>query len=101
MKMLFIRMLIWLVDIPETRVDEIIIRNWQANTWSDPGFQAYARERQQTFLKLLSSGAGLEPLPRDNYAIKFGQRVEALLLIAKCKKAFQEAQDKKKKLKTK
>lgn len=97
MKYLLIKLLLWLLD-SEARIvsDKRNIDEWLSFSCNHPGFRQYAMDRNYKFLKELGGGYGAQPLPRDNYVLKFGQRIELILLEGKAKLAFQEQEKKKK-----
>ena len=96
MKKLLIKFLIRLLDVPSVAHDKEKEESWLARSFEDQGFQSYASNRTRTMLHELGGGMGTEPLPRDNYMLKYGQRLENLLFIAKCKNAHAKKEREKK-----
>ncbi len=93
MKALCSRLLIWLIEPSAYLVsDKKEIKAWLAFSYTHPGFRKFAAERNYKFLKELGGGSGMQPLPRDNYTLKFGQRLELTLLEIKTKAAFLESE---------
>jgi len=85
-----INVLIWLIErdlstIPKENLTDEQYTGLMASLWSNPGFQKYIAERDAKLVYTMAGPAGNDPEPRDKHMLKFGQRVEILLLAAKAK----------------
>jgi hypothetical protein len=57
-------------------IDDKHIDNWLDRQFKDPGFRDYIRKRDLTLLKSMGTF-----LPREDYAIQCGQRLEMMTLL--------------------
>lgn len=98
-----ISLLIWLIErdlstIPRQTLSEEQYNGLLASLWTNPGFQKYVADRDAKLVYTMAGPAGNDPEPRDRHMLKFGQRVEILLLAGKAKAcAMKIAQDLEKK----
>ena len=98
MRNILLNLLIKILDVSTDKYDREKEEMWLARNFEDLGFKAYASNRARTILHELGGGLGTEPLPRDNYTLKYGQRIENLLFIAKCKSAHGKKEKEKKRV---
>ena|SRR3990167_77425 len=97
MKAFLIRLLLRLIDVPEgKKEDEKKVNQWLSESWQHPGFSKYVSDRLRTINRELSGGVGLVERTRPDYTRMIGQKFEVLRLGNEIKKAFQEAERKKK-----
>lgn|SRR3990167_2905761 len=93
MRRTIINLLIWLIEkdlstIPrETLSDEQYV-GLLSTLWSNQAFQKYVQDRVAKLVYTMAGPAGNDPEPRDRHLLKFGQRVEILLLAAKAKACY-------------
>ena len=85
-----INFLIWLIEkdlstIPRETLSDEQYNGLLASLWGNPGFQKYVADRNAKLIYTMAGPAGNDPEPRDKHIMKFGQRVEILLLAAKAK----------------
>lgn len=80
MKKLIIRLLFSLIGPRSSReyqgIDDKSINKWLERQYRDPGFHDYIRKRDITLLKSIGTF-----LPRDDYAVRCGQRLELMTLL--------------------
>jgi len=85
-----INIFIWLIEkdlstIPRQVLSEEQATGLLAQLWTNPAFQKYVADRDARLVYTMAGPAGNDPEPRDKHMMKFGQRVEILLLAAKAK----------------
>jgi hypothetical protein len=90
MKNKLINLLIWLIEkdlstIPRETLTDDQYTGLLASLWTNIGFQKYIADRDAKLVYTMAGAAGNDPEPRDRHLLKFGQRVEILLLAAKAK----------------
>jgi len=93
-----------ILDVPDATPsdkDAKQIERWLADSWGDPGFIAYSRERSKQLVKTIADGVGMEELPRDSYVRMVGQRFEQARFILVVKKAYQKREGRMEKKKDK
>lgn len=77
-----------LSDIPKETLAKDAYDGFLSQLWQNPGFRKYVADRDAKIIWTMAGGEGLEPEPRDKYALHAGQRVENLLLAREAKAAW-------------
>lgn len=90
MRRTLINLLIWLIEkdlstIPRQTLSDEQYNGLLASLWTNTAFQKYVADRDAKLVYTMAGPAGNDPEPRDKHMMKFGQRVEILLLAAKAK----------------
>ena len=85
-----IYLLIWFIEkelakIPNEVLQEEQTAGLMSQLWYNQAFRNYILDRDRKLIWTIAGGAGMDPEPRDKYLMKFGQRVELLILAARCK----------------
>lgn len=73
------------LDIKRAELTEEQRNGLLSTLWDNPAFRNYIKERDEKLIFAIAGGSGLAPEPRDQHILKFGQRVELLLLASKAK----------------
>ena len=91
-----------LSDVPKETLTKEVYDGLLSNLWQNPAFRKYVADRDAKLIWTMAGGEGLEPEPRDKYALHSGQRVENLLLAREAKQAYNriDAQKKQKVVET-
>lgn len=77
-----------LSDIPKVTLEKEQYDGLLSQLWQSPAFRKYLADRDSKLVWTLAGGEGLEPEPRDKYALHSGQRFEILLLGREAKAAW-------------
>lgn len=93
MKHLFISILIRFLKLnPSDRPKDSLTKEEEdgllSQMWENPSFRKRIADRDLKLIYSMAGGEGMNPEPRDVYALHAGQRVENLLLARDAKAAF-------------
>ena len=86
-KLFLISVLLKLLSIPLTKVNEKRIRMWFWTNYPQQGFHDYIMKRDATILQELGNY-----LSRDEYLIRLGQRIEIGMMLSQCKLAYEKVE---------
>ena len=77
-----------LSTIPRETLAKEQYDGFMSQLWQNPAFRKYVADRDAKIVFTMAGGEGMEPEPRDKYAMHAGQRVENLLIAREAKAAW-------------
>lgn len=96
MKLLLIKWLLRLTDIPNAPKPDVKTEDWLAHSYMNDGFGRYLHAREEKLRDYIVQQVNNEPRPTAQQMLAMGQLQELTNLMSLCESAFNAHQTKKK-----
>jgi hypothetical protein len=89
MKKFFVRLLLWLTEVPKAKPPAATTEDFLAGAWLNEGFRSYLYARERALEKYLSRGVSNKPVDNKEYLMAYGQLQEVTNLTQTAKRCYE------------